>query len=50
VRSTVVPKNRKSSLELTPGAYDDPDRDRDPVEPVSGTYQDVESQDPEATS
>jgi hypothetical protein len=45
-----VAKNRKTNLELKPDAYDDPDRDRDPAEPVTGTYQDVDSQDPEASS
>lgn len=43
-----VAKNRNSDLELDPVAYDDPDRDRDPTEPVTGTYPDVPTQDPEA--
>jgi hypothetical protein len=44
----VAPKKRKADLELKASAYDDPDRDRDPTEPVTGTYQEVDSQDPEA--
>jgi hypothetical protein len=43
-------KARKGELELKPSEYDDPDRDKDPTEPVTGTYQDVDSQDPEASS
>ncbi len=43
-----VAKNRNADLELDPAAYDDPDRDRDQTEPVTGTYPDVATQDPEA--
>ena len=43
-----VAKQQNADLELEPGAYDDPDRDRDPTEPVTGTYPDVATQDPEA--
>lgn len=46
----MAPRKRKSDLELKASAYDDPDRDRDPTEPVTGTYQEVDSQDPEADS
>jgi hypothetical protein len=42
-------KKSKTDLELKSDAYDDPDRDRDPSEPVKGSYQEVESQDPEAS-
>lgn len=43
-----VAKKGKADLELDPAAYDDPDRDRDATEPVTGTYPDVATQDPEA--
>lgn len=43
-----MPRKSKKELELDAGAYDDPDRDRDPGEPVTGDYLEVETQDPEA--
>jgi hypothetical protein len=43
-------KARTGDLELEPDAYDDPDRDRDPVRPVTGRYLSDRPQDPEATS
>jgi hypothetical protein len=42
-------KTRTGYLELEPDAYDDPDRDRDPVQPVTGRYPSG-PQDPEAAS
>lgn len=36
---------KKDELELDPGAYDDPDRDRDETAPVSGTLQEIDKQD-----
>lgn len=36
---------KKDELELDPGTYDDPDRDRDETVPVKGKPQDVGQQD-----
>jgi hypothetical protein len=46
----VAPRRRKADLELKASAYDDPDRDRDPTVPVTGTYQGDDGRDPEAPS
>ena len=40
---------KTGDLELDPAAYDDPDRDKDPVAPVTGPYP-TRPQDPEASS
>lgn len=43
-------KTTTGDLELAPDAYDDPDQDEEPTQRVKGSYREVTTQDPEATS